>query len=160
MQQRLHGMATLLGVAGLIPFVVCGVLSLGQDTTYAHSMLWALLSYGAVILAFLGGVHWGFALEAGSEQSSRTERLRLLFGVLPALVGWLALLVSLVLPPWIGLLILAVGFLGTVLVEARASRHGLVPPRYMWLRWALSAAVLAMLVTVLTLRLLGLNIVA
>ncbi len=42
-----------------------------------------------MILAFLGGVHWGFALP---EPSGRADRARLGLGVVPSLVGWVALL--------------------------------------------------------------------
>jgi Protein of unknown function (DUF3429) len=160
MTRRLPLTAILLGVAGLIPFIGCGIAALGPDETSAQKMLWALIAYGAVVLSFLGGVHWGFALEPHSlEQGGRSERWRLLFGVLPALVGWLALLVPLALPSWIGLCLLIAGFLGTAIVESQAARRGLVQQGYMLLRWGLTAVVVAMLVTVLTLRILGQHVV-
>ena len=94
-------------------------------------MLWALMAYGAVVLSFLGGVHWGFALAPGTvEQSGRTERWRLLFGVMPSLIGWVALLAPLALPAWTGLCVLIAGFLATVIVEAQAGRRGLVSQHY------------------------------
>jgi Protein of unknown function (DUF3429) len=160
MARRLPLTAILLGVAGLIPFIGCGIAALGVDEASAQQMLWALIAYGAVVLSFLGGVHWGFALEPqGGEQSGRTERWRLLFGALPALVGWVALLIPLALPSWIGLVILIAGFLGTALVESQAARRGLLQPRYMLLRWGLTVVVVAMLITVLTLRILGQHII-
>jgi Protein of unknown function (DUF3429) len=160
MTRRLPLVAILLGVVGLLPFIGCGLAALGLEDTYAQNMLWALMAYGAVVLSFLGGVHWGFALAPGTvEQSGRAERWRLLFGVMPSLIGWVALLAPLALPAWTGLCVLIAGFLATVIVEAQAGRRGLVSQHYIWLRWGLTLVVVAMLVTVLTLRLLGQRVV-
>ncbi len=158
MTHRLPLLAILLGIAGLIPFIVCGLGALTINLARAQAMLWGLMGYGAVILSFLGGVHWGFALappEGELMQTPRAQRLRLVLGVVPALIGWAALFSSLALPSWLGLCLLIAGFIGTAVVEHRGSQRGLVPLRYMWLRWGLTAVVVAMLVTVLTLRILG-----
>ena len=55
-------LAIVLGVAGLIPFIVCGLGAVSVDAVSSARMMTALIGYGAVILSFLGGVHWGFAL--------------------------------------------------------------------------------------------------
>jgi hypothetical protein len=167
----------VLGVLGLIPFVVTGVGAVGLDPVQiaqalgsklvpsvavgltmapldpAHSlvMLSALMAYGAVILGFLGAVHWGLALavtEAGGTSG------RLFLGVLPALLGWGALLMNLSLPPEAGLGVLTAGFIAVMLAESRAGRRALLPAGYIWLRWVLSVVVVAVLSTVLVLRLL------
>jgi hypothetical protein len=54
--------------------------------------------------------------------------------VVPALVGWVALM----LPPVLGLGLLAAGILATAGVETLAARRGLVPAEYLRLRWMLS----------------------
>jgi len=46
-----------------------------------------LAAYAATIAAFLGGVHWGQALRAGG-----LNPVPLIWGVMPQLAGWLALL--------------------------------------------------------------------
>jgi hypothetical protein len=146
-------LATLLGLAGLLPLLFCGFESLTRAATWA---LPALIGYGAVTLAFLGAVHWGFALAPGvPAPPPEVERLRLALGILPALAGWIALL----LPAWAGLLVLIGGFIASVVVEAAGHRRALVPPGYMWLRWAHSVIVVAILTTVLVLRLIGATIV-
>ena len=61
---------------------------LGNDG--AQFSLLALMAYGATVLAFLGGVHWGFALDEGSNQTSQALRARLVLGVVPSLIGWAA----------------------------------------------------------------------
>jgi len=148
--------AILLGIAGLVPFIGCGLGAMARDGE-ADRMLAALVAYGAVMLAFLGGMQWGFALPAGADP--RRQRWRLVLGVLPALVGWLALLVGLLAPRWIALAVLTVGFIGTALGEHRAVEQDQgVPSGYLWLRWALTVVAAAMLITVLTVRVLGVAI--
>ncbi len=161
MHRRLPPLAVLLGIAGLIPFVAAALGALGStDPARAARSIGALVAYGAVILAFLGGVLWGFVLggpapEAYAVRAAR-ERYRLVFGALPALVGWVALLAQLLLGlPDVALAILIAAFVAAVAVEADLRRRGLVPAGYMWLRWGLSIVVVLILATVLTLRLVG-----
>ncbi len=149
-------LAILLGIAGLVPFIGCGLGAMARDGE-ADRMLSALIAYGAVTLAFLGGMQWGFALPAGTD--ARRQRWRLVLGVLPALVGWLALLVYLLAPGWVALAVLTAGFIGTALGEHRsAGQEAAVPPGYLWLRWALTVVAAAMLITVLMVRVLGVAI--
>ena len=156
---RLPLAAVALGVLGLIPFVASGVLSVTGDPTLAPRALLALIGYGAVILSFLGGVHWGFALPVVPPPVVPSVGARLVLGVAPSLVGWGAV----VLAAWrwdeIALLVLIAGFIGTMIGEARAHRRGLMPPGYIWLRWGLTAGVLICLVSVAILHALGGNIV-
>jgi hypothetical protein len=83
--------ARILGIAGLLPFVAGAVLLWAErdPSTTAHAGF-ALAAYGATIAAFLGGVHWGPALRAGG-----VAPIPLLWGVMPQLAGWLALLMPL-----------------------------------------------------------------
>jgi hypothetical protein len=152
-------LAVVLGVAGLIPFVVCGLGALSVDVATATRMMAALIGYGAVILSFLGGVHWGFAFSADAPEPPAGNRLmrgRLVLGVLPSLIGWFALLLQVMLLSWTALAVLIAGFIATLVVEHQASRRLLIPQAgYIWLRWGLTVVVVAMLVTVLTLRMLG-----
>ena len=170
MLARLPTIALLLGIAGLIPFIGAGIAAVsatpqGQDPRG----LLAFIGYGAVILSFLGGVHWGFVLKPLPESlpggppgslvvTDTRPGSRLTLGVVPALVGWIAILTYAFGLPWLGLVVLIAGFLATVLTEAQLNRRGLMPARYMWLRWGLTIVVLMILVTVLTLRLIGATI--
>ena len=78
----------MLGFAGLLPFVAGVVLlwAVRDPSTVAHAGF-ALAAYAATIAAFLGGVHWGPALRAGG-----LAPVPLMWGVVPQLAGWLALL--------------------------------------------------------------------
>lgn len=161
---RLPAAAIGLGLAGLIPFIGLGIAALATvDEVQAGRYLLALLAYGAVTLAFLGGVHWGFVLHPGAlpdgmSAGERRDATRLGLGVLPSLVGFAALLTPLLVVPEVGLAVLIVGYLATVATEARLRRRDLVPASYMALRWGLSIVVLIVLVTVLALRLIGAKI--
>jgi hypothetical protein len=136
MDTSLPAPARLLGPAGLLPFF-------GLAVAIWAGLPWAapaLAAYGATILAFLGAVHWGLALRA-PEGERGAEWGRLGLGVLPALVGWVALL----LPLAAGLVLLAIAILATAAVETAATRAGLMPEAYLRLRWALSAGAAAAL---------------
>lgn len=114
----------------------------------------ALISYAAVALTFVGGIQWGFELSS-RHPDAVVHRARLGLGILPMLVGWVALLLPLVVAAWVSLLVLIAAYIGTVLVEQGAGRRNLLPPRYLWLRWGFTLVAVAMMVTVLTLHLLG-----
>lgn len=153
MTSRLHPLAILLGLAGLLPFIACGLLA---TTPTGERGAEALAAYGAVILAFLGGVHWGFALQ---EPSKHWERARLALGIVPSLVGWVSLLLFFAVDVEAGLGLLLVGFVGTTFVESRAAAAGLVPSSYMRLRYVLSTVVIAVLAVVIVLRIFRVHII-
>ena len=145
-------LAIALGLAGLIPFAAAGLGAVSQDGEWSRLGMLALQAYAAAILAFLGGVHWGFGLHAGVNQTIRVARARFGLGVVPSLVGWAGLLITFIGLPLIGLGLQAAGFIGLTIVEARATQAGLVPRGYMALRWVLSIIVIIVLVSVLIVR--------
>jgi hypothetical protein len=109
-------------------------------------------------LAFAGGIHWGFELQS-RQQDRFGERARLALGLFPPPVGWIALLLPQVVPAWVSLIALIAAYIGTVLVEQEVAKRDLPPPRYLWLHWGFTLVAAAMMMTVLTLRLLGQTIV-
>jgi hypothetical protein len=132
--------ALVLGIAGLLPFVgLCAVLFFWPHPF--HGMVYrALNAYGAVILAFVGALHWGMSLR--EFRGSRAEGwIALLSGVVPAVLAWAAIL----LPSQTGLRLLAASFVACLAMDVRfASRHE-VPPWYFRLRAGLTAVVVACL---------------
>ncbi len=146
-----------LGVAGVIPFIACalGALSAGD---WQAPALGALMAYAAVILAFLGGVHWGFVLAPATTAALRPAT-RLALGVVPSLIGWAGLVLDRFALTDLGLALMIAGFVATAWTEQSWTRAGLVPPAYMRMRWGLSVVVIMTLVTVLSLRLVGASIV-
>ena len=154
MNPRLPPYAMLLGLAGLVPFLACGFIT-ARGGDWAGQALSALLAYAAVILAFLGGVHWGLVL---GDPAAEQVRRRLVFGVAPSLVGWAAVLAGNLLWRDLALVLLIGGFIAMIAAETRLARDDLMPIGYLWLRRLLSAVVVAVLTTVLVLRLTGLTI--
>lgn len=155
MPPRLPPLAYLLGAAGLLPFIGCGIEAVSRGP-WQPVALQALIAYGAVILAFLGGVHWGFALSPGQ---SLLVRMRLALGVVPSLIGWVAVVLGALGLAGLALALLIVGLFGTIATERSWARRGLVPGGYMTLRWGLSVIVVVALTTVLGIRLIGAAIV-
>ncbi|HEV7268952.1 MAG TPA: DUF3429 domain-containing protein [Falsiroseomonas sp.] len=137
METSLPTPARLLGSAGLIPFLG---LTVGVWAGWPGAAP-ALAGYGATILAFLGAVHWGLALRAPASER-HADRARFGLGVIPALLGWVALL----LPLRLGLLLLALAILATAAVESLAARAGLLPESYLRLRWLLSLGAAASMI--------------
>jgi hypothetical protein len=157
MTQRLPPAAIALGLAGLLPFIFCGIGAL-EPQARASTWLLALLGYGAVILSFLGGIHWGFVLRPEPGMTDRGIATRLALGVVPSLIGWVAVVAAVVLPAEVGLAVLIAGFIVTVGGEERLRRETSFPAGYMAFRWTLSLLVVMALTTVLTLRLIGAHI--
>lgn len=88
--------AHALAYAGLLPFVAGAVLVwLVRADAHPYVSL-ALTSYAAVIVSFLGGIHWGLAF-----RQSPPPTAWLVWGVLPSLVAWVAVL----MPPSAGLVV-------------------------------------------------------
>jgi len=74
----------------LLPFVA-GALLVWLVRPEAHPyVVLGLSAYAAAIVSFLGGIHWGLAMRL---QPAATPTV-LLWGVVPSLVAWLALLMA------------------------------------------------------------------
>jgi len=150
--------AVLLTLAGAIPFLFLGAIVL-LDPLGSRTAIQVLISYGAVILSFVGAVHWGFALRDTAHPVNGTpltpatlgaERDLLVFGIVPAIIGWVAL--SLMLhfnAPALALFVLLVGFFIAIVVETIGRGRGVVAGNYLALRWAVSVIVLIVLLIVL-----------
>ena len=124
--------AAVLGYAGLLPFIAGALGTVALDDL--DQAEWAgrlLVLYGAVILSFLGGVHWGVAL---APNATRQKRL-LVMGVVPSLVGW----GSLALPYDQSLVVQIAGFGFFWLYENRALGERVLPRAYLDLRRRLTA---------------------
>ena len=158
--------AVLISLAGLVPFVVLAAIVL-LSPVEARVAIEVLISYGAVILAFTGAVHWGFALRDTAHPVNGTplppavlgaERQLLVFGTLPAIIGWVALAVMIHFRwPALALFLLLAGFFITIVVETIGRGRGVVAGNYLALRWAASIIVMATLFVVLLAVLTGMR---
>ncbi len=161
MNQKTPGLVVALGVAGLIPFALCGLGAVVTDQPYAGRALLALVAYGAVVLSFVGAVHWGLLM--GLPEPGVTDaylpRARLLWGIAASLIGWVSVLAYLWVAPSIALAVLIAGFVVMLVLEVGWNRRDLLPAGYMALRWVLSVVVVAILATVLVLHLFSARVV-
>ncbi len=120
-----------LGYAGLVPFVGLAAASLMEVEPRAASM--ALLAYGAVILSFVGALHWAFAMLLPQLAVMRRTWMYA-WSTVPALMAWCALL----LESRVGSVILVMAFALHYLQDRRLSVQGLLPAWYLPLRLRLS----------------------
>lgn len=135
-----------LGLAGLLPFIGGSVLSWSAPVVWQLTAINGFAYYSAIILSFLGGVHWGSALQVARPGNHG----RLLLAMLPSLIAWPALLLNVETGLWV----LLTGF---ILIGgydlSRAGREGF-PDWYFTLRGMLTVVVVLLHVVVL-LRLSG-----
>jgi len=144
---RIPSPAFWLGAGGLIPFFAGAIGLWAAPFAWREEILNAMLIYGAVILSFIGAVHWGLALHLPCRESESWRRFGL--SVTPALIAWAALLTK----PVIALSILLLTFSAMYPVEGPVLR-GVAPPWYGRLRaWLSAGVVLSLLLALLGLEL-------
>jgi hypothetical protein len=124
--------AAWLGGLGAVPFISLAGMTPFITGPLRLLVVQALVAYGATILSFLGGVHWGLAI--GSRDGADPGRL-------PARAAWAALLC----PQTAGLFILALSIAAMLWVDVRATQSGDAPPWYPKLRIPLTSMVVASL---------------
>ncbi|MBW8893221.1 MAG: DUF3429 domain-containing protein [Burkholderiales bacterium] len=92
MSAEYRELAHRLGYAGLIPFVLGSALIwlIGDRDLDQHAFVsLALSAYAGLVIAFLGGIHWGLSFARGLP-----GRQPLVWGVCAALLGWLGVLMA------------------------------------------------------------------
>jgi hypothetical protein len=128
---RVSSVALGLGYGGLLPFAAGAVLVWwvrADALPHLPHLARGLAAYGALIVSFLGGIHWGLAM----RQIAPSSRL-LIWGVLPSLVVWPAVMV----PPAAGLVIIGVMLLICYAVDrVLYAEQGVAP--WLTLRFRLS----------------------
>ncbi len=130
----------LYGWLGVLPFAGCAATAVAAPEEQAALACSLLLAYGALILSFLGGIRWGYAIAEGDPDARSLGE-----GVTPALVGWTAFF----LPVPAGLSVLALGFAVALASDRRAGLRFRLPAWYPAIRTPLTAAaVIALLVPV------------
>lgn len=159
--------AVLISLAGLVPFLGLGATVL-LSPIEAKTAIEVLVSYGAVILSFTGAVHWGFALRDTAHPVNGeplppavlgAERQLLIFGTVPAIIGWVALALMLHFRATsLALFVLLAGFFITIVVETIGRGRGVVAGNYLLLRWAVSIVVLVVFLVVLGAVLTGMRV--
>lgn len=101
--------ALIMGYGGLIPFVilslclVAGVGIVGFDLARTGQLL---MSYAAIILSFIGAVHWGVALAHHESMPTSLLNRFYAYSALPSIFAWVVLL----LPTQVGLIVISALF--------------------------------------------------
>lgn len=131
-----------LGYGGLLPFTY---LALAVPLDPTHAPLWrgTLIAYSAVILSFVGAVHWGFAMTQASLKPQQRS-LAYVWSVVPALLGWVALL----LPVAPASVVLIVGFVAHYALDRQLMRSADLPAWYLPLRLRLTAVACICLISI------------
>ena len=81
----------ILGYLGLIPFLASSALT--WFTQFHAFAVKSLSIYAAVILTFIGGVHWGIAMQIDQNkiQPKNNIRNQFIFSVIPSLIAWMTI---------------------------------------------------------------------
>jgi hypothetical protein len=132
MPQIIPSIVIWLGYGGLLPFVA---LAAAVWFDVNHSSLWrdALIGYGAVILSFVGALHWGFAMSQ-SDMTANQRTCSFVWSVVPSLLAWMALLMT---PKYAAMLLVA-GFLMHFWQDRRLVQLVNLPAWYLPLRLRLT----------------------
>lgn len=135
-----HNLIIALGYGGLIPFAMLAAMLWLVQPGLQPFVAVALSAYGALIAAFLGGIHWGIGWGAevlGSVRRSgepHAQRRHFLWGVVPSLLAWPGLL----MPPHAGLAWLGFVLMLSYLADRTLYDHAGLR-RWLTLRFRLSA---------------------
>ncbi|MCW8851449.1 MAG: DUF3429 domain-containing protein [Gammaproteobacteria bacterium] len=124
--------AKSLGYAGLIPFIVFSIgswfqLPMISDSTYI------LTAYAAIILSFMGAIHWGIAMSSSEDQNGKY----FIASVIPGLSAWLALL----MPQRYAIILLMVGFIALIIYDWSVEKPQRLPGWYIPMRNRLTLVV-------------------
>ncbi|MDP8568883.1 DUF3429 domain-containing protein [Methylophilus aquaticus] len=131
-------LASILTIVGALPFVAAVAAQLAGVSAY-HTSYFSL-TYGAVILSFLGGMHWGVFLS-----QAHVARINLLVSSnLFALLAWLSLLM---LVPLTQYLIQITCFLALLLIDRKLAADGMIERWFYNLRKQVTLVVVVCLAT-------------
>lgn len=161
MAQQVPRPALLWGIAGIVPYVgtsgasiylarQCNLVASGLDSAMDVETASALLlhaqnvqiAYGAIILSFLGAIHWGFEW---AKLGGRVGNLRYFMGVAPLAMAW----PTLVLGPQMALISQFAAYTTTWFIDLKSTTQGWAPNWYstyrFWLTFAVGTSILATL---------------
>ena len=121
----------ILGFAGLLPFIF-GMIASTQDQEFGAVIL---SGYGLIILCFMSGVLWGFAVQSKLDWAY-------IASVIPAIYAFFAIILT---PSTWNLPALIVGFAAVFLLDVLFTQKGLTPSWWIPLRTLLTCGVITCL---------------
>jgi hypothetical protein len=135
--------AALLGAGGALPFIGLTLAALFHIEPFGRQPVEVLAIYGAVILSFMGAIHWGLAMARGLDGKTDVTN-GYVVSVLPALLGWFVLSF---LPVVLTLRVLAATFALLLAYDLQVQKSGWLPSWYSRLRWPLTGIAVVALLT-------------
>ncbi len=96
-ETRLPKMAFYLGYAGLLPFVglaIASVAGVKVQTYFDVTTEFWLAIYAAVIISFLGAIHWGVVIAIADKLDPNENKILLFYSVIPSLLAWFSFLLN------------------------------------------------------------------
>lgn len=96
-ETRLPKMAFYLGYAGLLPFVglaIASVAGVKVQTYFDVTTEFWLAIYAAVIISFLGAIHWGVVIAIADKHDPNENKILLFYSVIPSLLAWFSFLLN------------------------------------------------------------------
>ncbi len=125
-----------LGLAGLLPQLLCVFLLLNGDPAQRFTALALAYAYAALILSFLGGLWWGLA----AASAERAPAWLWVMAVVPSLVALATAWPWAVGLPWPepSLLVLGAALIAALAVDRALVARGLAPSWWWSLRLPLS----------------------
>ncbi len=130
-----------LGTSGLVPFIVLTSALYALPGGSRPMLVFWLSAYSAVMLSFVGAIHWGAAM-VHTEMRESDRGVFMTWSVVPALAAWFSLL----LPEKTGLLLMAATFAVHYAADRQFTQRFRLPPWYVRLRGGLTAVVVLCLV--------------
>lgn len=133
--------AWIMAVAGAVPFVAAAAVIVAGPAVHQPLAIQAMTTYAAVILSFLGGVHWGIGVSINAD-APRSAQTLFVLAIVPALLAWALLFVT---QPNSRIFV-AIFLFGFVwVVDALLCLQKLIPLWFFRLRCIVSAIVVASL---------------
>ncbi len=143
----------MLTYLGAIPFVICAIAIAfdispipidGHHSFPSWEMI--LLTYSAIILSFMGGIHWGVAMHTPEKDGTLK---RALWSNVLSLTGWLVLLIP---STFIALSILCAFYIILWVSDVRYTKRGIFPLWFATMRTRVSYLVItSLLIAIATL---------
>ena len=138
---------SLLGYGGALAFAGLAACIYFNVALPGVSPVEGLLTYGAVILSFIGALHWGGVMAQHEQVVPRLASLLYGWSVMPALIAWAALL----MPDRVGATVMALCFVACWRIDMRVIKSGLWPAWMARLRLHLTSCAVASLAVIVLL---------
>jgi hypothetical protein len=129
----------VIGLLGLLPLLWAMLGATLHVPMFGFSPVNTVLTYGAIMLSFLGGILWMCAVNLTGNRN--LSQWGLWMSIVPALAAWTALLIG----QHDGLLILMAGYVGLLSIESAFARMALMPVWFWGLQWKINAMVIVLL---------------